>query len=748
MAFDLTVLGGTPGYSTTAKFGTQSKASVYDVGTTATPTFAASSTGTIEWFYNTSNASANTVMLLLNGATASWIGIFAGNLTAVWMNGSTVTLSATNTADGAWHHVVITFNGTLASVYQDGTRVGTFDAASLGATWASLSGTTIGFGGLLPLNSGFNFPGLMDEISISTTVQYSGATLTVPTAAFSNSRAGQIAVFHFENPTPLVNSNGVSAATAYTLTGPTSGTTGAASTNFTVTLNGTISSSMVVTPSDSSGGGTFTPTSLTFTSGGGATGTFTYTPGSVGAKTISSTNTGSLTNPASLTYTSTAITATTYTLTGPSGGLPSVASANFTITLNGNASVSTIITPSDSAAGGTFAPTTLTFTNGGSQTGTFAYTPNATLGVKTISTTNSASLTNPSSQSYTVANASVTIAPNNAAIYYSPYNWSVSSGSAISWNPGAYFRTLFSGTSCVLNFNTSTNGTPLSQIWWRIDNGPWTSANVASTITCTIPPLLSGNTDTPYHVLEVGFKSMESAGALSRWASTAQTAIHFTGLTLAVGAAVHAPGNAARNILIYGDSITEGIRTLGEAQTNTPDDNDAFYGWVMALRELLGAEIGVVGFGGTGYTSSFADCPTFVSSYNLMSSGVARVFSPVPSLIINNQGTNDGNNDVTAAATTVLNGLLAACPGTAIMILNPFPRGTNTFLQAAAVACSNPSLVTFTSTSGWLVSTYGVDSLGLHPSGANGKAILAPLVAAAAIPLLGGVTPTAHRWTH
>lgn len=97
----------------------------------------------------------------------------------------------------------------------------------------------------------------------------------------------------------------VVAATATTLSGPSSGTVGVASTNFTAGADGAITGTVIVTPSDGGGGGTFTPTTVSI-SAGTPTGTFTYTPASTGAKTISTTNNGGLSNPTSLTYTSNA----------------------------------------------------------------------------------------------------------------------------------------------------------------------------------------------------------------------------------------------------------------------------------------------------------------------------------------------------------------------------------------------------------------------------------------------------------
>lgn len=97
------------------------------------------------------------------------------------------------------------------------------------------------------------------------------------------------------------------AATAITLTGPSSGTVGVASTNFTVGANGTITGTITVTPNDGADGGTFTPTTVAISSGT-PTATFTYTPANVGAPTatVNVTNDGGLSNPTGIAYTATA----------------------------------------------------------------------------------------------------------------------------------------------------------------------------------------------------------------------------------------------------------------------------------------------------------------------------------------------------------------------------------------------------------------------------------------------------------
>ena len=92
----------------------------------------------------------------------------------------------------------------------------------------------------------------------------------------------------------------------YTLSGPSSGTVGVASTNFTVSLTAaglmSVTGTLAVTPNSGGGGGTFTPTTVNLTPGSPSA-TFTYTPAATGAKNISVPNNGGLINPRSLPYT-------------------------------------------------------------------------------------------------------------------------------------------------------------------------------------------------------------------------------------------------------------------------------------------------------------------------------------------------------------------------------------------------------------------------------------------------------------
>jgi len=108
----------------------------------------------------------------------------------------------------------------------------------------------------------------------------------------------------------LTNTGGLSDPTAVTLVAsfaaattltwsvkPAVGTVGSPTGNFTVSANGAISGTVVVTPTDSGGGGSFSPASVSLTNSN-TSGSFAYTPGSAGTKTITVTNNGGLTNPA------------------------------------------------------------------------------------------------------------------------------------------------------------------------------------------------------------------------------------------------------------------------------------------------------------------------------------------------------------------------------------------------------------------------------------------------------------------
>ena len=167
---------------------------------------------------------------------------------------------------------------------------------------------------------------------------------------------------------------------------------------------------------------------------------------------------------------------------------------------------------------------------------------------------------------------------------------------------------------------------------------------------------------------------------------------------------------------------------MGGSQSFDTDHNDNSVCYSWALGPLLGANMGIVGFGATGLSrGGSGGVPALGVSWNQLWDGVPRVFSPKPDLIIFNEGTNDGGNNITAAMTVVLNNLMAACPGTPLVVLRPFngpAQAAN--LQAACAASTTPALCHYIDTNGFYDTQFGG---GLHPTGPNDVGRVAPAIA-------------------
>jgi hypothetical protein len=163
---------------------------------------------------------------------------------------------------------------------------------------ATTSGTVV----ITPSDGGAG--GTFTPSTVSLTVAAPSATFTYTPSTYG---ARTISTSNDRGLTDPAQIAFTSTVDTYTLSGPSSGTEGQPSTDFTVALpvGGAVIGTVTVTPDDGGDGGTFNPTTVELTTLAPSA-TFTYTPASVGAKTISVTNDGGLTNPANLTYTASA----------------------------------------------------------------------------------------------------------------------------------------------------------------------------------------------------------------------------------------------------------------------------------------------------------------------------------------------------------------------------------------------------------------------------------------------------------
>jgi hypothetical protein len=699
VAGTITGIAGTQAYTIGANtafnlrvqiIGTTLRAKIWPSGSSEPAAFTGSvtdssvSTGSYAGFYAAQNSGTS------NGTVNAATDIVVSN---GFTNSVTVDQPATQTA-GASFTVTGTYQGTAPTAMDYIFNAGTFGTATAFTSFTASAGTWSGTA---------TAPGTAGETFI-TVQDHNNATHTASSAAFTLTAAPTITI---TTPGSQVTSTAFTVSGTYTGTAPTGIDWQVNGGGFTAFVSPTI------------GGGTWSGSipATAITSAG------SYT---IGVREEPSTT-------VTATSGSFAVGAGSITVTTPSGLL--IAGQN--VTLSGTYTGGAPTGINYNVDGGGYTALASPTIGGGTWSGT-AVLPafgQHTFGVQEA---NATSVVN------TSGSFIVSVAPNDTHIVYSPYNWNVTAASAVTINAGAYFSVLFSGASCTLNFDVSAMVTPQSQIWYKVDNGPYTQATLStSTLAVTIPAASTGNTDIPYHFLEVFVKSTTETG--NRWnTGSNSTQVRFTGLTLAAGAAILATQKAPYNVIVYGDSITEGVRTLGESAANDTDRNDSGVCWSLQLAELLGAEVGVVGFGATALVANTGsgNVPTLPNSYNLLYQGVSRTFSPVPDLVVTNIGQNDGVTNTIATMTALLNSLLTACPTSKIAVMRPFSGNQAANLQAAIAACNSPFRVTYVDTTGFFNTAYGSDSLNVHPAGPNNIGLIAPQVAGLLKPILQNTSAT------
>ena len=318
------------------------------------------------------------------------------------------------------------------------------------------------------------------------------------------------------------------------------------------------------------------------------------------------------------------------------------------------------------------------------------------------------------------------LAANDANILYSPGNWDVTAVRAKTILSGAYFKVLMNVAPTSLSFDMTSLVTPFPQFWYRIDNAEWRLGTVAASVTLTQPSVVN---TWNLHTLEVVVKSMPQ---VTRWTSQT-TAVVLTGIlgvsTITTSAITAKP----LQVMVFSDSIGEGVRVLNNNAASAVDQDDALGAYSMYLREGLGAEISNIGYGSTGYSQASAatGVPAVGTHYNILwSGGPARSFVNLDFIVIH-QGTNDAATDTTTAVTALLNGILGqgTLPATCrVVVLRPFGGTAQaTFLQNGIAACSNPGRVTYVDTTGFFNTANSSDAV--HPYGFECLDSIGPKVA-------------------
>lgn len=553
----------------------------------------------------------------------------------------------------------------------------------------------------------------------------------------------------------------VAVATAVTMTGPSSGVVSVASSAFTVALSpsgGTVTGTATCTPSDSSGGGTFTPTTVGLTTASPSA-TFTYTPGSTGAKTISLTNSAGLTNPSSVTYTSNAAATVP---TAPTIGTATAGAAQATVAYtapssDGGSAITGYVATSTpgSITGSVSGPTATPIVVSGLTNGTaYTFTVHATNAIGNSAESSASNSVTPSSGS------SATFAVSDPSIYFSPGNWysdgsgsmqitNIHSSSTLAWSNmrGSYlkFRATVGASGAVgLTINTTTLSglTPAGcpQIMWSINGGSLQSHTLVSGETAL--NLATGLSAGTYEIA-VWFRGVYITmdGDVAQNYTTPNNRFQISAINLSTGGTISSTTIRPKIQLSFGDSITEGDLSNGGPRSATSQDATLVYPWFLA--ESLNAEVGVIGFYGQQWSWFNSSWPNYANGFSRLIGGL---LSPAPDYITVNYGENDGNPGPAASTVTAtLAAVAAAAPSAKIVLLIPFSGRALTNLSAATLPANGyrVNLARYEMQNGNTVWSYD----GQHPN-QRGHAYLAGLLsyavqaAFAAGPTLTGRTVT------
>jgi lysophospholipase L1-like esterase len=267
----------------------------------------------------------------------------------------------------------------------------------------------------------------------------------------------------------------------------------------------------------------------------------------------------------------------------------------------------------------------------------------------------------------------------SAVVTLSPYNWRVVNDSYYeAVHPGAYFRASFVGRAFSVRFDLTALDAafvPAKQwpiIKWQIDEGDWTEYQL---VTGHPEVSLAAGLANTSHTVELHLVGDDAY--TDRWA-TPSMSLKITGFRTTMSGRLSLVAELPTNMIIYGDSISEGAWSEGSPTDLTDYSNyqngPLSYGALVAND--FNAEYGVVAFGGQGWDAKGqTNVPDFNDSWGFYTAGVSRLvagqFDPPPDYIIINHGTND-IGDIVALVESVLGNLRVAAPGAKICVVIPF----------------------------------------------------------------------------
>lgn len=355
------------------------------------------------------------------------------------------------------------------------------------------------------------------------------------------------------------------------------------------------------------------------------------------------------------------------------------------------------------------------------------------------------------------------IAVDNPGLLWSPCNWDdlpvgtfgVSVHSRQTACANAYLRTRLSGTASVaLAIDTSTLGSlgaALPLLKWSIDGDALQSLQLTTGLSSVA--LASGLSTSTTHDLTVYVAGFDESG--ERWGSSGtspKNVVRIVGLTVDAGGVVSLPPDVRPNTYIgMGDSIVEGVRAAGT--TTEPADHGRSSPVFIAPH--LSAEVGIIGYGATGWeTSGSGGRPAFPITWKYHSAGRPIDFSTPPTYMSVMHGYNGTTSASTVTAWLTDARMTLGATTWIFVLIAPSGRAAQAVMAGVATyQAANPSdtRVVFIDYSG-TVSSDGLNQFGtpsaksvdgVHPYEATNQLIAdaAANLMLAALPITPDPTP-------
>ena len=293
--------------------------------------------------------------------------------------------------------------------------------------------------------------------------------------------------------------------------------------------------------------------------------------------------------------------------------------------------------------------------------------------------------------------------------------WGHQPGVAITVNSGSRISFSYAGERLQLLFDTH-GLTVAPHLWITVDDG-------APSLQVVADPVVELSAPAGRHEVEVVVKDVNEH--VNRWNPPFECAVVFAGLVLDVNARLLSNGRpGGPRLEFYGDSITQGVRSLSSHPESEGADGTTSYAYLTA--RAFGATSYQVGFGSQGISKpGNGEVPAGVETFGWNFAGSPAERVEAPDVVVINLGVNDPTLEAEEYAGYVRR-VRSAYPSTTIVALTPFSGKHAETIEAAVKSLDDPQLVYVDST-GWITEDDCTDLI--HPSVTGHAKIAERLVA-------------------